>query len=236
MSTVARHIKKQRIQQGMTQDQLAEPLFVTRQTVSNWEIGRSQPDIDTLVRIAEVLKTDASALIYGPPQEPNRKSELRGLLISGGVTLLAGLGYSFGLPIAMKFRATYYVSSPVFLLQIVVLPLFLFFVGWTILQALFICGLLNPLRKVGKAPFYIVIGLFLVLFLPILLIAIQETIIFVQWYCFNHPSGYSNDPLILFPDSIFQYCYSFFRGWRRPFLLVCSFLFGIALWITKPRK
>ena len=49
----------------MTQDELAEKVCVTRQTISNWETGKSQPDIETLVTLGEVLGTDANELIYG---------------------------------------------------------------------------------------------------------------------------------------------------------------------------
>ena len=38
---------------------------MTRQTISNWETGKSQPDIETLVTLGEVLGTDANELIYG---------------------------------------------------------------------------------------------------------------------------------------------------------------------------
>ena len=36
---------------GLTQDALAGMLHVTRQTVSSWEIGRTEPDLDTLPRL-----------------------------------------------------------------------------------------------------------------------------------------------------------------------------------------
>ena len=39
--TIGTNIKKLRTSQGLTQDQLAEKLYVTRQTVSNWERGVS---------------------------------------------------------------------------------------------------------------------------------------------------------------------------------------------------
>ncbi len=39
--TIGTNIKKLRTSQGLTQDQLAEKLYVTRQTVSNWERGGS---------------------------------------------------------------------------------------------------------------------------------------------------------------------------------------------------
>lgn len=65
MAKVGKNIRKQRIKQGMSQEILAENLYVSRQTVSNYENEKSYPDIDMLVKIAEVLKVDISVLIYG---------------------------------------------------------------------------------------------------------------------------------------------------------------------------
>lgn len=39
--TIGKNIKKLRTARGLTQDQLAEQLYVTRQTISNWERGVS---------------------------------------------------------------------------------------------------------------------------------------------------------------------------------------------------
>ena len=39
--TIGKNIKKLRTAGGLTQDQLAEQLYVTRQTISNWERGVS---------------------------------------------------------------------------------------------------------------------------------------------------------------------------------------------------
>ena len=58
MRNISKNIKDLRIRSGLTQDGLAEKLFVTRQTVSNYETGKSRPDIDMLMQIAEVLGTD----------------------------------------------------------------------------------------------------------------------------------------------------------------------------------
>lgn len=41
MSVIGKNIKKNRSEKGMTQEQLAENLHVTRQAVSNWEQGES---------------------------------------------------------------------------------------------------------------------------------------------------------------------------------------------------
>ena len=67
MRDIGKNIKLLRQQKNMTQDELAEALFVTRQTVSNYETGRSRPDVEMLLKIAEVLNADANTVLYGPP-------------------------------------------------------------------------------------------------------------------------------------------------------------------------
>lgn len=46
--TIGNNIKKLRTAQGLTQDQLAERLFVTRQTISSWERSASYPSLEQL--------------------------------------------------------------------------------------------------------------------------------------------------------------------------------------------
>ena len=70
MASVAKHIRRLRTEQYMTQEDLAEKLFVTRQTVSAWENGKAQPDLETLEQIAVVLGVEVTELIYGTPQSP----------------------------------------------------------------------------------------------------------------------------------------------------------------------
>ena len=48
----------------LTQETLATRLNVTRQAVSNWESGKSLPDIETLARLAETLGVTVESLIY----------------------------------------------------------------------------------------------------------------------------------------------------------------------------
>ncbi len=55
MNTVGNNIKHFRRKQGLSQEDLATELHVTRQTVSNWETGKAFPDIDMLKRIETTL-------------------------------------------------------------------------------------------------------------------------------------------------------------------------------------
>ncbi len=44
-----------RTQRGMSQDDLAEKLEVSRQSVSKWETAQSTPDLDKIIRLADLF-------------------------------------------------------------------------------------------------------------------------------------------------------------------------------------
>ena len=66
---LAENLKALRKAKGLSQEELAARLHVVRQTVSKWEKGRSVPDADLLIRLAEELDTTAAALL-GPELPP----------------------------------------------------------------------------------------------------------------------------------------------------------------------
>lgn len=89
--TIGNNIKKLRTAQGLTQDQLAERLFVTRQTISSWERSASRPSLEQLEAIAAALGEDVMTLLYGPKPkyQPNWKQVvLAVVLIALAVTAL----------------------------------------------------------------------------------------------------------------------------------------------------
>ena len=65
MASVGKNIRRNREKSEISQEALAEKLNVTRQAVSNWELGKTEPDIDTLHRIADALGVTIEELIYG---------------------------------------------------------------------------------------------------------------------------------------------------------------------------
>ncbi len=66
---IHQNLKACRARLGMTQEQAAEQLHTTRQTVSNYETGRTQPDLDTLGRLAELYRVPVETLLYGDRDE-----------------------------------------------------------------------------------------------------------------------------------------------------------------------
>ena len=62
-SIVARNLSDLRMKSGMTQLQLAEALSYSDKAVSKWERGESLPDLEVLIRIAEIYEVDLDYLI-----------------------------------------------------------------------------------------------------------------------------------------------------------------------------
>lgn len=58
-----------RTRRGQTQEQLAEALEVTRQSVSKWEGGQSYPEMDTLLRICGLYNVDLDTLMRGSVED-----------------------------------------------------------------------------------------------------------------------------------------------------------------------
>lgn len=58
-----------RKQKGFSQEELANRLNVSRQTVSKWEVGESTPDMEKLVAISDLFEVSLDELIKG--EEPN---------------------------------------------------------------------------------------------------------------------------------------------------------------------
>lgn len=62
---LAENIVSLRKKQGMSQEQLAEKLNVSRQAVSNWERGIAVPDVETLTLLAQLFDTDLTTMVNG---------------------------------------------------------------------------------------------------------------------------------------------------------------------------
>lgn len=65
-----------RKQRGMTQQTLADALYVTRQTISKWEKNLSVPDADALVRLADALETTVQTLLGQQAAAPAEPSDI----------------------------------------------------------------------------------------------------------------------------------------------------------------
>lgn len=62
-----------RQERGLSQQELARALHVTRQAVSNWERGKTVPDVGTLCRLGEILQVDWNGLCGEMAPPPRRR-------------------------------------------------------------------------------------------------------------------------------------------------------------------
>ena len=65
MMHFAENLQKLRKQKGLTQEELAAALFVSRTAVSKWESGRGYPNIDSLKAIAKFFSVTIDELLSG---------------------------------------------------------------------------------------------------------------------------------------------------------------------------
>lgn len=241
MANVGKNIRNMRAKNKMTQDELAEKLFVSRQTVSNYETGKSNPDIDMLVKIAEVLNADVNILIFGIPTPPDKKKEYLKLIISISITLLLGIFIGIaGLRLKTYVHNTFHTGLELAYMMSVY-PAFLFCTGWCIMQASGTFLGAKPLAgKISRIIHYFII-LFLILYgiivLPYCIMEVQYAIKLYQWMNSGMSSSFqtavSEGGFQEFVWNLFSVLYYFYFKYS---LKYSFFFLGAALWGTKPSR
>ncbi len=66
-------IKKYRDELAISQEKLAEKIYVSRQSISNWENGKNYPDINSLIRLSEIFRVSLDILIKGDVEKMKRE-------------------------------------------------------------------------------------------------------------------------------------------------------------------
>lgn len=62
-------LKQLRKEKGLTQEELAEKFYTSSRTVSRWETGKTIPDLNTLIELADFYDVDVRELIDGERKE-----------------------------------------------------------------------------------------------------------------------------------------------------------------------
>ena len=145
MRDIGKNIRQLRIQKNMAQDDLAEKLFVTRQTVSNYETGRSRPDVETLANIADILESDINSVIYGATAAHDKKPAID-LLAGCLAVILLLLFRKLAAPYINVFTSRHFVLGLVTLVYCLLDPLIWLLSGWTITRMFIIAIKIKPLR------------------------------------------------------------------------------------------
>ena len=102
---------------GLSQEQLAEQVGVSRQAISKWETGQSAPELDKLVRLSQVFGISTDELLgrekkTSPEVQPIRDyvkaNLLRRFFTLGWVTALVGV-----LALAVEWVSLYFIRNAI---------------------------------------------------------------------------------------------------------------------------
>lgn len=73
LMNISEQIKANRKRISASQEELAERVYVSRQTISSWENGKSYPDLQSLLLLSEIFSLSLDELIKGDVEEMNEK-------------------------------------------------------------------------------------------------------------------------------------------------------------------
>lgn len=98
---IGSQIRRHRTERGLSQDDLGAKIYVSRQTVSNWENNKTYPDIESLlllsvlfdVTVDELIKGDMEAMKEAIAEDRKKMNTLSWIMTGFG---LASLGMFFG--------------------------------------------------------------------------------------------------------------------------------------------
>ena len=183
MRDIGKNIRTLRERRGLTQEELAQALFVTRQTVSNYETGKSRPDIDMLVSIAQVLETDVNQVLYGLPPEQDRQREVRYLAVGCLIVAAIFLVLTLPRPLLNEMLMRRYVGALlVMTLTYLLRPALWLVLGWCALQGLsLLFRAVRPLEerlwvRLVRRGLLLLLAVYVVLFLPSLVVGLIQVI------------------------------------------------------------
>lgn len=99
---IEKKLKNARVQAGLTQEQVAEKVMVSRQTISNWENGKSLPDIVSIIKLSDLYQISIDDLLKGDKKMTDKiekdvkvaKSNKRLIVTTALILLVVGIVYS----------------------------------------------------------------------------------------------------------------------------------------------
>ncbi|MHC5215929.1 helix-turn-helix domain-containing protein [Enterococcus sp. LJL128] len=139
-------IKEKRKELGLTQQEVADKVFVTRQTISKWELGKSRPDLVSLKLLGEQLQTDFL-------KNDSKEKGKQGMKITWKDILMTAVFGIFFLPV--RLLITYLkpkVTQPI--------------VKYALLPFVITAGVLY-MRSLNETAFFAVGGMLICLYYPI---------------------------------------------------------------------
>ena len=109
---LSKQIKKYRKRYEYSQEQLAEKIYVSRQTISNWENNKSYPDVHNLMMLSVLFNVSIDELIKGNIEYIREKAHQKKWNLWSGIMLISALIAVFlFVPAILQDNRTLLISS-----------------------------------------------------------------------------------------------------------------------------
>ena len=98
---LARQLKAKREERGLSQDEVSKAIFVSRQTISNWENDKTYPDVQSLLLLSQLFEISIDELVRGDVvamQQAIAEDARRMMLAFSGLAFLFLLVFSLAWP------------------------------------------------------------------------------------------------------------------------------------------
>ena len=136
MRNIGKNIKNLRLKENLTQEELADKLFVTRQTVSNYENGKTRPDVDMIIKIGEVLNADANTVIYGLPADGDRMRDYKCVAVRAMAAVNVGILVVLLNRWAAEYRMKTFIVFPHTMVRLFINPIMFICLGWWLMDTI----------------------------------------------------------------------------------------------------
>ena len=159
MRDIGKNIRDLRERNNLTQEELAGKLYVTRQTVSNYETGKSRPDVDMILKIADIMDVDANTVFYGIPLPESKQNAYRRMIITSVILLSLAI---IGIPLHLwseTLSIKKYMLTPKLTINLLFDTVVLLILGWWFMQGVHLLLNIKSLKKpwTGKAGWGLII-------------------------------------------------------------------------------
>jgi len=97
---IGKMLKDKRAEYDLTQEKLSEKIFVSKKTISNWETGKTMPDINSLIRLAKLfdlsldeLLLEGSDVVKDIEKKEKAYNNQQVFIFSLTILAMTGIGY-----------------------------------------------------------------------------------------------------------------------------------------------
>ena len=120
---IANQLKTFRSSKQISQDELADIIHVSRQTISSWENNRSYPDIHSLILLSEFYEVSLDELVKGDITMMKEKLEIRKMNRLSYLMLTCFCMMVVTMPIGANFGTLYFLIPLFFMISMLIISL-----------------------------------------------------------------------------------------------------------------